>query len=168
MVFKEDNFNYSSHGAPLPRGGPRIGHNTRWILLVLPIGVMIGRLWYPQDGFYLSPNTSTHSIFHPINPPNKMWSFLKRIFSQLLLRGILWTSLPDRLTSILFYYRLKCSLGFNKTIGAKISFQQRPIERGPVKALIFPAEWFDALYPKVNKCTPGEDVKYLECALSPN
>merc|ERR1712172_357041 len=38
---------------------------------------------------------------------------------QLLLREISSTSLPDR-----------------------------PIERGPVKALIFPAEWFDALYPK--------------------
>merc|ERR1712172_47993 len=44
---------------------------------------------------------------------------------QLLLREISSTSLPDR-----------------------------PIERGPVKALIFPAEWFDALYPKTGVTGP--------------
>merc|ERR1712243_15058 len=32
--------------------------------------------------------------------------------------------------------------------------RQRPIERGPVKALIFPAEWFDALYPKTGVTCP--------------
>merc|ERR1712203_592448 len=32
--------------------------------------------------------------------------------------------------------------------------RQRPIERGPVKALIFPAEWFDALYPKTGATGP--------------
>merc|ERR1712183_433417 len=32
--------------------------------------------------------------------------------------------------------------------------RQRPIERGPVKALIFPAECFDALYPKTGVTGP--------------
>ena len=69
---------------------------------------------------------------------------------QPLLRGIWWTFLPDRLKP---YHNLNIWMKWMKHIWnpkwSLISSQQRPIERGPVKALIFPAEWFDALYPKV-------------------
>ena len=59
MVFKLNNVDYFSHGAPLPRRGPRVGHYTRWILfdqLFLLIGVGgTGPLWYLVDTFETGP-----------------------------------------------------------------------------------------------------------------